>query len=228
MSKAVRLALVGAVVAAGGCGGGEQGGGREADAFPARADAVCSDRHRAVVEAYDKAREGGAKGAALDKATYRAQIEGESSLLSGLKGLDPPAGLDAAYAEFLSAHEHRRDVLEASEKAIEKGDTKAAAANGAREGALQDEVYALGRSLGLKTCAGAIPADQEPKARAAAERGLKDRGASSVEILEIEGNDQYAEVEALSTGGDFDSEVVNAHVQREADEWSLIEIRPIR
>jgi hypothetical protein len=217
------------VALAGACGesGGGGGGGDAAAGFRADADAVCSERNRAVVQAYDTARDGGKRGLALDEATNRAQIEGETSVLDGLKGLEPPAGLDAAYTELLAAHEHRRDLLEVAERALEKRDAEAAVADGERASALQDEIYALGRALGLETCAGAVPADQRPAITAAVERQLTARGASSVEIIEIEGNDQYAEAEVLSRGGDFDSEAVNVHVSRDGEAWSVAEVEQV-
>ena len=227
---ALAVGLAALIAFAGGCGESGGGGGEEGAAgaeFRAQADAVCGKRNQAVVQAYDSAREGGATGLALDEATNRAQMQGETSIVDGLKGLDPPEGLDAAYAEFLSTHEHRRDLIEAAQRAVENRDAKAAAANGERASALQDEAYALGRALGLGTCAGSVPDDQQPKVTAAVEQAFTDRGASEVEIIELEGNDQYAEAEVLSTGGDFDSEVVNAHVQREGQEWSLADIRPV-
>ena len=225
MPKAVVIGLTIVAMAAAACGEAQEGD--DASTFRSSADAVCSERHRAVIQAYDDARERGAKGLALDDATNSAQIEGESSLVEGLSELEPPAGLEPAYAELLSTHEHRRDVLEAAQKATEAGDRKAANADGERASALQDEIYALGRGLGLETCAGAIPADQEPQARAAVERALADRGVSSVEIIEIEGNDQYGEAEVLAGGGDFESEVVNVHVQREGEDWKVAEIERI-
>jgi len=81
--------------------------------------------------------------------------------------------------------------------------------------------------MGLEACAGAVPAGQEPKIRAAAERALAGRGAGSTGVLEIEGNDNYAEVEVLPKGGNFDSEVVNAHVHLDQGKWTVRAITPV-
>ena len=226
MPKAVLLGLAIVLVVAGGCGE-RRGGGREGESFRADADAACTERQRALIRAYDTAQQDGKSGAALDEATVRAQVDGESGLVRKLREIDPPKGLEHAYSEFLTTHEHRRAVLEAADEALERGDSKAAEADFERVAGLQDEVYALGRALDLGACAGAVPGAQESKVRAAVEQELADRGARSVEIIEIEGNDQYAEVELRPSGGRFDAQLVDAHATRDGEQWSVAAVEPV-
>src|SRR5215208_1871516 len=83
--------------------------------LPGQADAVCSERHRAVVQAYDTAMKKGTTGPALAEAALSTQIDAESGLLRDLRELDPPKNLERTYSEFLTAHTHRRDLLEAAQ-----------------------------------------------------------------------------------------------------------------
>jgi len=103
-----------AVVVATGCGGDD------GNAFRAKADAVCSERHRAVVQAYDTAMKKGTTGPALAEAALSTQIDAESGLLRDLRELDPPKNLERTYSEFLTAHTHRRDLLEAAQHALQR------------------------------------------------------------------------------------------------------------
>src|SRR5262245_55986362 len=143
------LAVVGAVAAISGCGGGDDSGGAlSADEFRSQADAICADANTRLQ--------------ALDEPTGADQVLGflqsgltvQQEQLDKLKALDPPSDLSGTFGEAMDLLDQQTSEIQGAADRISGGEDPETVISevGPKLDSISSEADAKAKELGLTVC----------------------------------------------------------------------------
>lgn len=163
---AVTCALaVFATVALAACGGD---GGASEDDFVAEVDAICADTAHRVSDLY--AAEGAPDSNAELESFSKKRVPISERAQEQAKAIEPPEELAGEYDTYLAARQKIVDLVLEQGKAAAAGDGRRAIEIDGELSAANEAAIAPAGELGLVTCAGRLPAEQEEEVATVLER----------------------------------------------------------
>ncbi|MEK6276409.1 MAG: hypothetical protein AABM29_00115 [Actinomycetota bacterium] len=156
-------ALAGGLVACEGDGGGGDGGGSK-DEFADRANQICTETTRGIVEAALKIGPdtNERQTAELVGAQRPARERGQAKL----RRLQPPVAQRQRFARFVALRDEQIEASRRQAEAAEKGDQETAQRTSEQASAAYGTSQKVAGELGLDACALRLPADDATAARA--------------------------------------------------------------